>query len=110
MARLESLDSLLVDGLKDLLDAERKLAEALPQMARMAVTPGLRTAFEDLISHAEHHASRLLEALQTLGASMTRDSMSISLSTRWGWPGGRPGGVGPRSRGPRQSVRRRIRL
>ncbi len=69
MARLESLDSLLVDGLKDLLDAERKLAEALPQMARMAVTPGLRKAFEDLIGHAEHHEARLREALQTLGAS-----------------------------------------
>ncbi len=68
MSRLESLESLLVDGLKDLLDAEKKLVEALPAMAKMAATPQLRAEFHEHIGRTEEHIVRLLAALHSLGA------------------------------------------
>ena len=36
MAKLDSMETLLVDELRDLLDAEKQLVRALPKMAKAA--------------------------------------------------------------------------
>ena len=59
MPALESMNDLLVDKLKDLLNAERQLLEALPRMARAARTPALRKAIEDHHRMTDTHVARL---------------------------------------------------
>jgi len=66
MAKLDSMETLLVDELRDLLDAEKQLVRALPKMAKAASSEELRAAFEDHLELTEHHVSRLMEAFETM--------------------------------------------
>jgi ferritin-like metal-binding protein YciE len=66
MSKLDSLNTLLVEELRDLYDAEQQLTRALPKMARAATAPELREAFEEHLQITEQHISRLEEALQAL--------------------------------------------
>ncbi len=45
MPKLNSLDKVLEDELKDLYSAENQLLKALPKMAKKASTPSLKEAF-----------------------------------------------------------------
>jgi ferritin-like metal-binding protein YciE len=61
-----ALRSLLVDELRDLLDAEKQLTRALPKMARAASAAALRNAFEQHLRQTEGHVARLERALTAL--------------------------------------------
>jgi ferritin-like metal-binding protein YciE len=66
MARIDSLQTLLVAELRDLLDAERRLTKALPKMAKAASKEELRAAFNEHLEQTEEHVARLDEALSAL--------------------------------------------
>ena len=66
MPRIDSLQTLLVTELRDLLDAERRLTKALPKMARAAGSDELKQAFTEHLEQTEEHVTRLEEALTAL--------------------------------------------
>jgi ferritin-like metal-binding protein YciE len=65
--RLDSLDELLLDQLKDLYDAEQRLTKALPKMAAAATNAALREAFEMHLTETQNQITRLEEAFEALG-------------------------------------------
>jgi ferritin-like metal-binding protein YciE len=66
MPRIDSLQTLLVTELRDLLDAERRLTKALPKMAKAATNEQLRQAFTEHLDQTEEQIVRLEEALTAL--------------------------------------------
>jgi ferritin-like metal-binding protein YciE len=70
--KLNNLENLLVEELKDLYDAEKQITEALPKMVEKAETPGLRQAFEDHLRQTENHIERLEYAFQNLDVTNPR--------------------------------------
>lgn len=66
MPRIESLQMLLVEELKDLYDAEQRLTKAIPKMAKAATNAELKTAFSDHLAETETHVTRLEEAFEHL--------------------------------------------
>jgi ferritin-like metal-binding protein YciE len=69
MASIDSLTELLVDELKDLYDAEKRLTKALPKMAKKASNEQLRTAIEEHLEETLQQIGRLEEAFEHLGES-----------------------------------------
>jgi ferritin-like metal-binding protein YciE len=67
MPKMNSLEPVLVDELRDLMDAERQLTKALPKMARAAESDELRTAFEEHLDETRGHVDRLNQAMRALG-------------------------------------------
>jgi ferritin-like metal-binding protein YciE len=67
MASIDSLNELLVDQLKDLYDAEKRLTKAIPKLAKKATNDQLRTALEEHLQETEQQISRLEEAFEHLG-------------------------------------------
>jgi ferritin-like metal-binding protein YciE len=65
--RLDSLDDLLVDHLKDLYDAEQRLTTALPKMAAAANNPALKAAFTDHLRETQGQVARLEQVFRALG-------------------------------------------
>ena len=63
----DSLESLLVEQLQDLYDAEQRLTKALPQMADAAHNPALKTAFTSHLHETQNQVARLERAFQSLG-------------------------------------------
>ncbi len=57
--KLESLQELYVEELKDLYNAEQQLLGALPKMAKAACAPTLRSAFEHHLEQTRGHIERL---------------------------------------------------
>ena len=72
MAKLSSLQDLLVEQLQDLYDAEHQLTKALPKMAQAATNPQLQKAFNTHLAETEGHISRLEQVFQSLGEKATR--------------------------------------
>jgi ferritin-like metal-binding protein YciE len=70
MPTMNALRPLLIDELRDLLDAEKQLTRALPKMARAAAAAPLRTAFEQHLRQTEGHVTRLERALEALDATV----------------------------------------
>lgn len=70
MLKINNLQELLVDELKDLYSAETQLAKALPRLADAATSSGLRQAFEDHLVQTRVHAERLEHGLEMLGESV----------------------------------------
>jgi len=66
MAKLDSMETLLVDELRDLLDAEKQMVRTLPKIAKAASSAELKAAFQDHLQLTEQHVSRLMEAFETL--------------------------------------------
>jgi ferritin-like metal-binding protein YciE len=66
MPRIDSLHSLLVNELRDLLDAERRLTKALPKMVKNASSEELRQALSEHLEQTEEQLTRLEEALTAL--------------------------------------------
>jgi ferritin-like metal-binding protein YciE len=71
---LNSLEDLLILELSDLYDAEKRLCEALPKMAKAAASPPLRQAFEEHFQQTQRHVSRLEQAFVDLGRSAARET------------------------------------
>jgi len=65
--QVDSLEKLYVEQLRDIYDAENQLVRALPQMAKAASSPELRTAFENHLEQTRGHVRRLDEIFRGLG-------------------------------------------
>lgn len=69
MSKLNSLEALLVQEIKDLFSAETQLVKALPKMAKAASNETLKEAFETHLAETEGHVARLEEVAKLLEAS-----------------------------------------
>jgi ferritin-like metal-binding protein YciE len=67
MAKLKSLDDLLVHELQDIYHAEGQILKALPRMIKAASHPELQTAFEEHLQQTEGQVERLEQAFKLLG-------------------------------------------
>jgi len=67
--KLDTLESLLTDELKDLYSAENQLIKALPKMAKNANTDELRRAFEEHLEQTKEHAQRIERICEDMGVS-----------------------------------------
>ena len=65
--KMLTLNDLMVDVARDMLDAEKQLAKALPKMAKAASAPALRKAFEKHLEETKLHAERMVQVLEALG-------------------------------------------
>ncbi|TIP31454.1 MAG: ferritin-like domain-containing protein, partial [Mesorhizobium sp.] len=61
------LESLFVDGLKDLYYAEKKILKTLPKMAKAAQSQELGAAFEKHRTETEAQVDRLEQVFEMLG-------------------------------------------
>lgn len=67
MPTIDSLQTLLVEQLKDIYDAEKRLTKALPKMMKKATHEELRSAIESHLAETEEHVARLEQAFEALG-------------------------------------------
>ena len=67
--KLDSLETLYVEELRDLYNAENQLLKALPKMAKAASSPELQQAFEEHLDQTQEHVDRLEEIFDKLGQS-----------------------------------------
>jgi Mn-containing catalase len=63
----EALEELLVEQLRDLLNAEGQLVKALPKMAKAATSEALQQAFETHLEETKGHVERLKEVFALVG-------------------------------------------
>src|SRR5207244_7525270 len=66
---LDSMETLLVDQLQDLYDAEQRMVKALPKMESAAKNPELKSAFRQHLKETQNHVTRLEQVFKTLGKS-----------------------------------------
>jgi ferritin-like metal-binding protein YciE len=64
---MKTLETLFLDELADLYDAENRLTKTLPKMIRMATHEELREAFQSHLDETEEHVVRLEEVFQAFG-------------------------------------------
>src|SRR5207248_3480954 len=64
--KLDSLQKLYIEELRDLYNAENQLVKALPKMAKGASHQELRQAFEDHLEQTKEHVERLEEIFKRL--------------------------------------------
>ncbi len=69
--KLESLNKLLEDQLKDLHSAETQLVKALPKMAKASSSEALREAFTTHLEETKGHVERLDQAGRQLEMKVT---------------------------------------
>jgi ferritin-like metal-binding protein YciE len=67
--KIDTLEDLLADELKDLYSAENQLVKALPKMAKTAQSRELRMAFEEHLKQTQNHVQRLEQVTDDLGVS-----------------------------------------
>jgi len=67
MASIDSMKTLLVDELRDIYDAEKRLTKAIPKLAKKAVNDQLRSALEEHLEETEQQVQRLEQAFEHLG-------------------------------------------
>jgi ferritin-like metal-binding protein YciE len=67
--KMESLNELFVDELKDLYSAENQILKALPKMIKKATAPELKRGFEEHLKQTEGHVERLERIFKELNAS-----------------------------------------
>src|SRR5512147_1360646 len=67
MPRFDSLEPLMVDELRDLLDAEKQITKALPKMAKAASSEELKSAFEEHLDQTNEQIERLNDVFEELG-------------------------------------------
>ena len=65
--KIDSLDILLEEELKDIYSAEKQLLKALPKMAKKASSDELRAALEEHLTVTEGQVTRLEEVFEVLG-------------------------------------------
>jgi ferritin-like metal-binding protein YciE len=66
MARIDSLRTLLIEQLKDIYDAEKRLTKAIPKLIKKSTNDELKTAFKNHLGETEEHVSRLEQAFEQL--------------------------------------------
>lgn len=67
--KINTLEDLLADELKDLYSAENQITKALPKMAKTSQSRELRSAFEEHLKQTENHVRRLEQACNDLNIS-----------------------------------------
>ncbi|HLO14620.1 MAG TPA: ferritin-like domain-containing protein [Anaerolineales bacterium] len=67
--RMNTLEDLYMDLLKDLYSAEKQLVKALPKMAKAAQSSDLQRAFHDHLKQTEGHVERIERIFSDLGGS-----------------------------------------
>jgi ferritin-like metal-binding protein YciE len=67
--KLDTLQKLYINELRDLYNAENQLLKALPKMAKGASSEELKTAFENHLEQTETHVERLEEIFEELDQS-----------------------------------------
>lgn len=68
-SKMESLNDLYEDQLKDLYSAEKQLVKAIPKMVKSAESPDLQKAFKEHLSQTEQHVERIERIFSNLGGS-----------------------------------------
>lgn len=68
-SKVENLEDLYEDLLKDLYSAEKQLVKALPKMAKNAESPDLQKAFEEHLGQTEQHVERIERIFSKLEGS-----------------------------------------
>lgn len=58
-SKMQTLEDLYVDHLKDLYSAEKQLVKALPKMAKNASSPDLQKAFQEHLRQTERQVERI---------------------------------------------------
>jgi ferritin-like metal-binding protein YciE len=69
--KLESVQDLFLEELRDLYDAENQLLKALPKMAEAASTPSLKMAFSQHWEQTKGHVGRLDRVFRELDVKPT---------------------------------------
>jgi ferritin-like metal-binding protein YciE len=69
--KLESLETLYVEELRDIYNAENQLLKALPKMAKAASSEELKQAFEEHLEQTKEHVERLDEIFEKLDKKPT---------------------------------------
>jgi ferritin-like metal-binding protein YciE len=69
--KLESLETLYIEELRDIYNAENQLLKALPKMAKAASASELKQAFEDHLEQTKEHVERLEEIFEKLDKKPT---------------------------------------
>jgi ferritin-like metal-binding protein YciE len=72
--KFTNLEDLFVEQIQDLYDAEHRLVDALPKMAKAATSPELRSAFQHHLAQTENHVKRLETVFQEIGKDSNRVS------------------------------------
>jgi len=67
--KMQNLEDLLFDQVRDIYDAEKQLVKALPKMAQAASSPELKQAFEQHLQQTKGQVSRLEEVFKHLNHS-----------------------------------------
>ena len=67
MPKIDSLDTLLVEQLRDLYDAEKRLTKAIPKLVKHATAEELSTALQNHLGETEQQVTRLEQAFGMLG-------------------------------------------
>jgi ferritin-like metal-binding protein YciE len=67
MATVDTLHALLVEQMRDLLDAERQITKALPRMAKKASSGAVQAAFREHLEVTQEQIERLTRAFEELG-------------------------------------------
>jgi len=67
--KVNTLEDLFMEMVKDLYSAEKQLVKALPKMAKAAQSPDLQKAFKDHLSQTEGHVERLEQISAELESS-----------------------------------------
>lgn len=70
--KMNRLDDLYLDQLKDLYSAEKQLVQALPKMAKAASSQDLKMGFEQHLEQTKTHVSRLEQIFSSLGSTPGR--------------------------------------
>jgi Mn-containing catalase len=68
---IDSPIDLIQDGLRDMLDAEKRLTKAIPKMAKAVKSEELRGALEEHLEVTNNQVGRLQEIFETLGMKAT---------------------------------------
>jgi ferritin-like metal-binding protein YciE len=67
--KLDTLEKLYVDELRDIYNAENQLLKALPKMAKGSSSPDLKSGFEKHLRQTETHVERLEQIFAELDES-----------------------------------------
>lgn len=59
MPKIQTLEEILVDQLKDLYSAETQITKALPKMVKAATSPDLKKGFELHLEQTKEHVNRI---------------------------------------------------
>jgi ferritin-like metal-binding protein YciE len=67
--KINTLQDLYIEELRDIYNAENQLVKALPKVAQAATSDELRTAVEDHLEQTKEHVERLDQIFESLGES-----------------------------------------